>query len=877
MRRGRIGLAAGLATFVTTALPCGELRAQDPPAQRRELHDGVDRAIQDLSGSGDASSIELNPALLNGVLGLDITLLGYQTLYDFARGAGFGAFASVNLNLGFALGFGVQAIEPAFRDGNFDDDANHNRPGTKFSFALAGGRAQWGSFGLGVHGLWRSGERLRPPQLDLGTAIRITNYASFGAVARLAPADLRDDRFRPILDLAGELSVRPLGTRWLEFAGGLTTRVDQTGRRGFSSFTTDDLLPYGRLAVRWQGIEVAGQIQRIQTDILDEDTLAIVAAGTALRGGVSVTLAFDYASVGVGVHAGLGDGVDGIAYKARFSTLRQGRVVWTRPVDAEKLELAKVDDQRSLIALLRRIEAAEAAGERAILVVAADDFGLGWGAGQELREALKRVRNAGGHVYAWVESPGLRDYWLASVAEKIYTHPAGEFATVGIGSRRLYFRDALAKLGVEVEVARIDEFKSAYENLTRSDRSPEDRKQRELLLDDTWKTVVYDIAQARGLAQAEVRKQVAAAPLGPTQAVQAGLADEVMHRDELSEALSEELGTEVSLRRFAPRDPEGETWSVAPYQAVVLIEGTIVDGRSRTIPLLGITMTGGDTTVALLRELRSDPACKGIVVRVDSGGGSAFASELIWREVERTHAAWEKDPRGSPPIVVSMSDIAASGGYYLAMGANFVLAQPLTVTGSIGVVFLHFDISGLMAKLGVGLDRIERGGEGVDINAIFEPWSPAQREKIDAGIARTYDMFLERVAAGRGMDKKAVNAIGRGRVWSGERAKQAGLIDAHGGLREALAELRKRGQVRDFRKLELRVLPRRPTLLQLILRGAGSLIAAPVERSLDARAAEARSQLPPVIDSAVARLPLSILFLPQDAASTVVPGEVELE
>ena len=868
--------------FVATALgillSATPAFAQDPVAQHRELGDGVDRPIHDLSGSGDASSIDLNPAMINGNYGLDITLLGYQALYDFARGAGFGAFASLNLGWKFALGFGVQALEPGFRGGLSDADIAHNRPSTKLSFALALGDGEWGSFGLGVHGVRRDGSSVRPSSIDLGAVLRMTNYASFGAVARLGPADLRDDSFRPVLDLAGELAVRPLGNRWLEFAGGVTARIDQSEGRGFGGFEVrQDLLPHGRVAVRYQGLEFAGETQMIQADLLDEDTLDIIGRTTAVRGGVSMSLAWDYGSVGIGTHAGLGGGIDGISYKARFTTQRQGRVYWARLVDAEELEIGNINGQRQLIAMLRQIERAEAGGERSVLVIKPDGFKMEWGAAQELRRALRRVRDAGGHVYAYVESPNLRDYWIASVAEKIYTHPAGQLDTVGIGSRRLYFRDALAKLGVSVEAVHIDEYKSAHENFTRSDRSEADREQRTALIEDTWEQVVYDIAQARGKTKSEIRDLVRAAPLGPAQGLEAGLVDGVIHRDELTKELSSDLGVDVSLREFDPVTPERETWSRAPYIAVVLIEGTIVDGKSRHIPLLNITMTGGEHIAETLKALRGDNACKGIVLRVDSGGGAAFGSELMWREVQRTHAAWEKDKKASPPIVVSMSDVAASGGYYVAMGTDKIYAEPLTITGSIGVVTMHFDVSGLMKMLGVGIDDVEVGGEGLDLNSIWRPWSDEQRSKVEASIDRIYELFLERVVAARGMTRDEVHAVARGHVWSGKRAKDIGLIDEFGGLQEAIDELRTRSDVANFKQLELRVLPKRLTLVQLILRGAGSLIVEPVERTIAVRAEDEQGKLPLVLDQALARLPLSILFLPQDQAHTIMPGEVVIE
>lgn len=876
MTRARASMVA-LAFTCSLASSRAAARDQDPIVEHREVHEGVDRPITDLSGSGDASSLELNPAMLNGVEGLDVTLLGYQTTYAFARGSGFGAFVSANLGWGFALGLGVQAIEPSLRGGTFDFDAAHNRPATKLSFALALGRARWGSVGVGVHGIRSGTTLLRTPQVDLGGVLRMTNYASFGLVGRMAPASLRDPAFRPTLDLAGELALRPLGNHWFELAGGLTTRVDQSQGRGFTSFDTDDLLPYGRVALRYQGFELSGQVERVQADVIDEDTLALLGSTTALRGSIALSVAWDYGVIGIGTHAGLGPSIDGVAYKARFSTKRQGRAYWGRQVDADKLELDRIGDQRSLIAALVRLERAERAGDKAVVVIEADGFGMGWGAGQELREALRRVRDAGGHVFAWVEQPGLRDYWLASVAERVYAHPAGEFATVGLASRRLYFKDALAKLGVRVEAMAIEEYKSAHENFTRSDRSEYDAEQRGALLDDTWATVVHDVAQARGLTKSEVRALVDEAPLAPSRALAAKLADGVVHRDELLGEISEVLGVDVKFAEFPRIDPEQDTWSVEPYVAVILIEGTMVDGKSRFIPLLDIVMTGGDTTVELLQKARKDPACRGILLRVDSGGGSAFASELIWREVSLTHEAWTKQPRQSPPIVVSMSDVAASGGYYVAMGTDKIFAEPLTVTGSIGVVLMHFDVAGLLDMLGVHVDRIDRGGEGIELNAIWQPWSDTQREKARAGIERTYALFLDRVSAGRGKPEPEIDAIARGRVWSGERAKPLGLIDEHGGLREALAELAKRSDRKTFGELELRVLPVRLTLLQLVLRGAGSLIAEPVGDLVATREQAKADKLPLALARTLAKVDLALLYLPQDQASTIMSGELEIE
>jgi protease-4 len=212
----------------------------------------------------------------------------------------------------------------------------------------------------------------------------------------------------------------------------------------------------------------------------------------------------------------------------------------------------------------------------------------------------------------------------------------------------------------------------------------------------------------------------------------------------------------------------------------VLIEGTIIDGDSRTIPFLGIQFTGGDTIVKQLRALRADPMCKGIILRVNSPGGSALASDVIWREVARTHEAFARNPKKSPPIVVSMGDVAASGGYYVAMGARTIFASSMTLTGSIGVVSLHFDLSGLLAKLGISTTTFQRG-KNADIASVYKPYTDDQRARMDASMRRVYDLFRGRVAEGRDMTIDEVDKLGRGHVYSGTDAHALKLVDQLGG------------------------------------------------------------------------------------------------
>ncbi len=745
--------------------------------------------------------------------------LGYRSTSAFTRGTGFGGFMSLNLGLGFATGFGVQAVRPGFTGNYFDPRRAQNPDFTKVSWGLSGGDGKVAAMGLGIHWMLDGGQSLRRPDLDLGLLLRLRNYASIGAVARLGPADLAPQGLLPQeLAVTGELALRPLGTRMLELAGGVRTRWrgDASVGPGPSSPTSSACSPAAASPCATRASSSPARSSRSASTCSTPPATSSASRARAVRGAVALAVSWDMLTVRAGLHAGLSEGVDGFGLAARFSSSRQGRVFWPRLVDAERIDLSAVSGERGLIRLLERLDRAEQAGPRSVILVDARGAKLGWASLQELRAALVRIRNAGGHVFAYLEDADLKDYYLASAAEQVYIHPAGELETFGLAATTLYFKGALDKLGVQAEGLHIAEYKSAHETFTRTGPSDPDRQQREAILDDTFAQIVRDIAQARGLSEAQVRGLVDEAPHGPNQALAMHLADKVVHRDEVIDAISTKIGAKVRFASFPETDPEQDTWSTAPYLAVVLIEGTIIDGESRTIPFLNINFTGSDTLVDQLRALRNDPMCKGILLRVNSPGGSALASDLIWREVQRTQDAHEKQPQKSPPIVVSMGDVAASGGYYVAMGARQIFASPTTITGSIGVVSLHFDLSGLLAKLGISTTTFQRG-KNADITSLYHPYTEDQRARMDASMRRIYDLFRTRVAAGRKLTMETVDQLGRGHVYSGVDARELRLVDDLGGLHEALAALRAKTGLPERRELALRVLPRQRRLVDILL------------------------------------------------------------
>ncbi len=852
-----------------------------PLVQTREPTDGVDRVVHDVAGKGDASSIEQNPALLGSVHGVDLTVRGYQRQADGVRGQGFAGFFALRPGLPFALGFGVQVVRPRL-GGNLADFASAWQPSiTKLSWAFAvpfGKAHDSGALGVSLSGVRANGRWLQAPDLDVGGVARLYQYASLGVNARLSPASVRADALPTTFVLTSELALRPLGTQALEVAGSLRAVLLGFPGADRKRVGLPGLLPRGRIALRHQGWALTGEVEQIRVTELDPTLGVPVREAKALRGGVGIEASWDTITAGLGIHAGVAEnGIDGIGYLARFHSQLRGRVFWPRQIDIERVKLSDIDDERNLIEVLAHLRRAEAAGRRAILLVHADRTGAGWASLHEVRVALQRVRDAGGHVFAYLEGGSMKEYYVASVAQDVFVHPAAQLSIFGLSGTWLYFKDTLDMLGVRAEVIRINEWKSAYERLTAREPSAADRMQREELQRDLFTQITRDIAASRKLTVHEVRARIDDAPYDPDRAIADGLADDVAYRDELEDKIGERIQADVRFRDFRDTSPHDRTWTRAPYLGVVLVEGTILDGKSRTIPFFNLHFAGGDTLAKSLQQLREDPACKGIVLRINSPGGSAFASDIIWREVDRTQQAHVKNPRTSPPIVVSMGDVAASGGYYVAAPASVIFADPMTITGSIGVISLHIDASGLLRKLGVSATTMKQG-KNADIGTPFSPYTDDQRERVQASIAQTYDRFRTVVAQGRNLSMERVDELGRGRVFSGTDARAVGLVDRFGGLNDALAHLEREIAWPKHRgALDLRVVPRNPTLLDLILEAFGEPFGrrGALGRINDKRREKAASPgvlaaLPPTLRRALARLPLSILFLPHGQAHTLM-------
>jgi protease-4 len=361
------------------------------------------------------------------------------------------------------------------------------------------------------------------------------------------------------------------------------------------------------------------------------------------------------------------------------------------------------------------------------------------------------------------------------------------------------------------------------------------------LFDSLWDRWVDAVAAARHLSRDQLLALVDHGPYAAGDlAGDTRLVDAVAAPDKISELVIREIGEVLPVTTPAVDRPD--RWQL-PGIAVIYVDGDITDGKSQSVPLIGETLAGADSLIAALSQARSDPRIGAIILRIDSPGGSAVASELIAREVFAT--------RGVKPILCSLSNLAASGGYFVAAGCDTIFAEPMTITGSIGIFYGKFDINGLAGKLGITTDTYKRG-KHADLESMFRPYTDEERAVLQGNLRYMYGRFVDAVAEGRGIQPDAVDAVGRGHVWSGTQAMPIKLIDRFGGLGDAIDEAKRRIGLAATDKVQLRELPDQPASL---LGALGTLIGVSSER------APGLSELP-AIRQLLQGVPASILVDP---------------
>lgn len=754
-------------------------------AQLRRDTSGAWLPPSSYAASDDALALSLNPSAL-AFLGAYSVHFSHADAGDGERFAerGDALYGAVPVLFGIALGAGVDAVRPT-------------------PAALAAGAMERTIVSLGV------GLRLSD-QLSLGAAPRLV-FSPDPRLMALFTLDLSAS-WRPLPEVALSFiardltgpgyqgtpggvprsfllsgAIRPDGTR--AFTLDLTAAIDDRGRIGGRAMAELEVPFFGRVLAAGEVEDVGGP---------DPD----------LR--VTVGAAMDWAEIGAGGGVVVGDGFEqwpGWYVSARLEGERRrglptGEVIADITVDGT--------GARGLLSLAARLERALFDPRIRGVLLRPRGSGMGLAHAQEIRLLVSQLEDAGKHVVCYLEDASGAELYACAGASTIVGDPAGGVRLYGPALEIQHYAGLLRELDIRADFVRIGRFKSAIEEYQDDRMSAGAREARETILDDLYGRFVHDLGRDLSLDEAEATAVIAAGPYVAPQAVEAGLVDHLADRAELGEILREVFGGDFPRERSEPAELARRFGREARV-GVVVIDGEMTDGENLDLPLLEIHTTGGRTAVEAIDALAADPAIAAIVLRLETPGGSVLAADQIWRAIQRA--------RERVPVIASMGAIAASGGYYVASACDEIWADPATLTGSIGVWYGKIDVEPLATRFGVVTEELSRTPHA-NAETLFAPFSPEERALLAEAVRHWYRTFLRRVAAGRGMSLTEVHAVAEGRVWTGDRALELGLVDHLGGFQSALMRARGLGGLPADAPFEVR--PRRPSsLLDYVLGGIG--------------------------------------------------------
>lgn len=417
---------------------------------------------------------------------------------------------------------------------------------------------------------------------------------------------------------------------------------------------------------------------------------------------------------------------------------------------------------------------------------------LGFTQRKALREKLEEFKKTGKFVLSYADNYMQSEYYLNSVADTIYLNPLGTIDFKGLSTEILYMKDLQEKTGIQMEVVRHGKYKSAVEPYLQQEMSSENREQNLELLQSMWNAIVNDIAESRKISTEQLNHIATHLNARNAElALENKMIDKIAYIDEYKQAIRKSLGlkkeediNEIEIEDYIQAILPTLKNKAKDQIAVIFAQGTILGGEG------SVDVIGEKSINKALKEARDNANIKAVVVRVNSPGGSALVSEIIWREIELTKKV--------KPVIVSMGDVAASGGYYIASNADYIFAEPTTITGSIGVFGTLPNVRNLAKRVGVNAEQVQTHPHAVTYS-IFEPLSDMTQQTLTESIEHIYDVFLQRVATGRKMSKEEVNEIAQGRIWTGVMAKENGLVDELGGLNDAINYAAKQVEISDYR------------------------------------------------------------------------------
>ena len=438
-----------------------------------------------------------------------------------------------------------------------------------------------------------------------------------------------------------------------------------------------------------------------------------------------------------------------------------------------------------------------------------------WGKVQELRDAVTDFRLSGKPVFAYLEYADDRNYYLATAADRILLMPSATLDLNGVATYALFLRGTFDKFGVVPDMHHIGEYKTAINTYTEKTYTPAHREMDQSLNRDLFEQIVHTVAESRKKTDADVRALVDDGPFLAEAALGAGLVDELGYEDQAVETLRREHGKDMvrlNAAEYARVSLPSLGLNRGPRVAVIYASGAITGGRGGFDPLNG-EMVGSETLIEAIREARSDASLRAIVLRVDSPGGSATASDAIWRELML--ARQEKPDR---PLIVSMSDLAASGGYYIAMPGQVIVAQPSTLTGSIGIYGGKLVMGGVYQKLGANIEATSIG-RNAEMDSPARPFNASELQKVEAQLRAFYTDFVRKAAESRKTTPEEIDRLAQGRVWTGRQAKENGLVDELGGLDRAIDIAKQRANIPVESDVELVDFPRPKSFYEMVSEG----------------------------------------------------------
>jgi protease-4 len=720
-----------------------------------------------IATSDDISAIKYNPAGLG--LGRGFQSAFFHT-YSDSNFEGDNAWLLSAGHLGFSVEWLGNATPQTYR---------------KYTLASGGKFADgfyWGSSYSWFGSRYKDYDKLS--SWKLGLLFRPLEFISFGAVAK----DLNRPRFQgEKTDISFDcgLAIRPIGDR-------LTLSVD-------GSMTQKEKL------------EDASTRYKVELEPFDG---FIISGDIDNHGNFGIGGRVNFPNLGLGSYNSITKDYDfdqGISYvnlsQDRYRTLLQRRdnfleLRLSGQIVEENTRAGIFGKKRpTVMDLLDEIGRSKEDESIKGLILRIDPLDMGLAKTQEIREAILDFKESGKSVIAYMESGGNKEYYIATIADKIVMMPTGYLMFTGLETEVTFIKGTLNKLGIVADLEHIGDYKSASDLLTRDKMSEAHQEEVNSLLDDMYDQITKDIAFQRGWSEEEVKSKIDQGPFTASEAYKANLVDTLIFYDQTDDLVKQMAGKKpyrMNDKRYAGRTYYKYSWAIPPKIAVIFATGSIFEGESGRNFLLGDIM-GSETIANAIKTAREDKTVRAIIFRVDSRGGSGMASDVILREIIRT--------KGKKPFIVSMSDVAGSGGYWISCAADTIISLPGTYTGSIGVISGKFSLEGLYKKIGFDIETVKRG-KHADFFTTARGFSDEERKVIKRQIQEFYDEFVRKVSEGRRMSYEQVDSIGKGRVWTGRQAKGNGLVDELGGMNLALAIAKEKAGIPQEAEVEILSLPK---------------------------------------------------------------------